>query len=132
MGRRREVIVHDKNQTSIALFVACIGGGGISFFVDSTLDALLSTGDQHSQGLTNWRVHMSSTCLGTIAFFIILFCLELVGRRSKMMAWRSSWPWLPLIGLTALASLIHIPAYAVILIGAIFCVWAYRQARGVL
>lgn len=131
MGRRRELQLYDSNQASIALILAAIAGGGISFFIDSTLDAIQGIGDQPAWRLPEWQVHMASICLGAITFLIILFCLELMGRHSKMMAWRSSWPWLPLIGLTGLASLIHIPVYAVVPIGASLCVWAYRHRRSV-
>ena len=127
MGRRREVQLHGRKQASIALILAAIGGSGISFFADSTLDAFLGMRDQHARRLTDWQVYMGSTCLGAVAFFIFLFCLELMERRSKIMAWHSSWPWLPLIALTGLATLIHFPAYAVISMGAIICRWAYRQ-----
>jgi hypothetical protein len=72
---------------------------------------------------------MGSTWLSAVAFVVILFSLELLGRQSKIIAWRSSWPWLPLTALTALARLIHIPAYTVIPAGAVLGVRAYRQTR---
>lgn len=132
MGRRREVQLYDGGQTSIAVIIAGIGGGGIWFYIDSTLDDMQGIGYQHARRLPDWQIHTAAACLGTVTFLMILFCLELMARRSKMMAWRSSWPFLPLIGLTGLASLIHIPAYAVIPIGALLCVWAYRQTSRVL
>ncbi len=132
MGRKRDTQAQDRNHTSIALILAAIGGGGVLFFVDSTLDALLADGEQRTRRFTDWQIHMGSTCLGVVAFFIALFCLELMGRHSKTTAWRSSWPWLSLIPLTALATFIRISAYAVIPMASFICIWAYRQTRKVI
>jgi hypothetical protein len=66
-----------------------------------------------------------------MTFFIFLFILEVLETRSRMTAWRSSVPWLPLVGLTMLATIIHIPYYIVILAGTIYGVWAYRQTSSV-
>jgi hypothetical protein len=51
--------------------------------------------------------------------------------RSRRTAWRSSAPWLPLVGLTLLAAIIHIPYFIVITAGTICGVWAYRQTSSV-
>jgi hypothetical protein len=47
------------------------------------------------------------------------------------MASPSSAPWLPLVGLTWLATIIHIPFYIVISVGIIYGVFAYRQTSKV-
>ena len=77
---------------------------------------------------------MGATRIEVMAFSAILFLLELFETRSRITEWRASAPWLPLVGLTLLATIIHIPYYIVILVGAICGVWAYRRtssmARG--
>ena len=70
-------------------------------------------------------------CIVQVAFFVFLFILEVLETRSKIIAWRSSAPWLPLVGLTAIATVVHIPFYVVALIGAIYGVWAYRRTSSV-
>lgn len=81
--------------------------------------------------LPAWQVHMGSVCIGIMTFFTFLFVLEVLETRSHMTAWRSSAPWLPLVGLTLLATIIHIPFYIVILSGTAYGVWAYRQTSNV-
>jgi hypothetical protein len=77
--------------------------------------------------LPGWQFHMGSACSGIMTFFTFLFLLELHETRSRITAWRSSAPWLLLVVLTLLATIIHIPYYFVILVGTISGVWAYRQ-----
>jgi ABC-type antimicrobial peptide transport system permease subunit len=74
---------------------------------------------------------MGSACSGIIAFFTFLFILEVLETRSRTTVWRSSAPWLPLVGLTWLATIIHIPFYIVISVGIIYGVFAYRQTSKV-
>lgn len=129
MAKRTKQSNAGTDQTLIALLVASLGGAGIIFYADSAWDDVRNSVGQHAPRIPGWQVHMGPTFLGEIAFVVILFLLELLGRQSKIAAWRSSWPWLPLIGFTALATVIHIPAYAVIPIGAFSAVWAYRRTR---
>jgi nucleotide-binding universal stress UspA family protein len=70
---------------------------------------------------------MGSVCVGIITFFVFLFILEFLETNSRTTAWRSSASWLPLVGLTASATLIHIPIYVVFLGGGSYAVWAYRR-----
>jgi hypothetical protein len=72
---------------------------------------------------------MGAACMGTAAFVVIFFLLELLGYKSKVSAWRATWPWLPLVGLTALATVIHFPAYVVILMCALDVGWAFYKTR---
>ena len=111
--------------------MAALGAGGILVYAESALDDIRSTVNQHAPTMPGWQVHMGSSCLGAVAFVIILYLLELLAKQSKIEAWRSSWPWLPLIGFTALATLIHVPAYAVIPACAGTSVWAYHRRRSV-
>jgi hypothetical protein len=117
------------NLTSLALLVGSLGGLGIVTYGESLLGDIQSTDDSHAPSLANWQVHMGAVCMGTAAFVIIFFLLELLGRQSKRSAWQSSWPWLPLVGLTALATIIHIPVYAVIPMSVLEAAWAYRRMQ---
>jgi len=76
-----------------------------------------------------WRVHMGSACLGALAFMIALFCFEALERRSKSLALRLTVPWIPLVGITGVATIIHIPIAIVILCSLVYGVWAYRRFR---
>jgi hypothetical protein len=129
MGKRNQQLRAGMDLTSVALLVACLGGAGILFYSESTFPDALNLAGQRAKTVPGWQIHMGSTCVAVLAFVVILFLLELLGRRSKGIAWRSSWPWMPLIGLTAMASLIHIPAYAIIPICALYSIWAYRRTR---
>ena len=131
MGKRTKQSHAGMDLTSIAMLVAALGGAGILIYAESALDDVRRAADQHAPSTPGWQIHMASICLAAVAFVVVLFLLELLGRQSKIMAWRSSWPWLPLIGLTALGTFIHIPAYAVIPICAANGVWAYRRTRSV-
>jgi hypothetical protein len=131
VGKRREQSQDDLSPTSIALLAAFLGGVGVLFYGESLLHDLQDSGGQHAQVLADWQVHMGAACMGAAAFVVILYLLELLGRQSKLIAWRSSWPWLPLVGFTAIATVIHIPAYAVISACVIYSVWAYRRTHSV-
>jgi hypothetical protein len=78
-----------------------------------------------------WQLHMGVTCVGLITFFVFLCILEFLETKSRTTAWRSSAPWLPLVGLTALATSVHVPIYVVFLVGGSYAVWAYRRTCSV-
>ena len=133
MGKRREQSHDDLSPTSIALLAAFLGGLGILIFGESLLGDIQGEGESHARSLASWQIHMGAACMGAAALVVILYLLELLGRQSKIIAWRSSWPWLPLVGLTALATVIHIPAFAVIVMCVLDAAWASyrtRTARG--
>jgi uncharacterized membrane protein YfcA len=117
-----------------ANWIGFVGGLGMIHYGESLLGDIQGTGDLHARSLANWQVHMGSACLGTAAFAIILFLLELLGHKSKIYAWRATWPWLPLVGVIALATRIHFPAYVVIVMcvldvgWASYKIWATRKA----
>jgi hypothetical protein len=129
MKRRREQQDGSLDLTTFALLVSFLGGLGVVTYGESLLGDIQSAGDSHAPSLANWQVHMGAACMGTAAFVVIFFLLELLGQQSKMSAWRSSWPWLPSVGLTALATVIHIPAYAVVLMCILDAIWAYQRTR---
>jgi hypothetical protein len=76
-----------------------------------------------------WRVHMGSTCLGAVTFVIVLFCCEALRYRSKKRGLQLALPWLPLAGLTGLATIIHIPSLIVISLGVTYGIWVYLRTR---
>jgi hypothetical protein len=49
--------------------------------------------------------------------------IYLIRRQIDILARHTSWPWLPLVGFTAIETVIHIPAYAVVSACAIYSVW---------
>jgi hypothetical protein len=119
----------DLEVTTGALAIGFLGGLGIVNYGESLLGDIQGTGESHARSLANWQVHMGAACMGTAAFVVILFLLVLLGHKSKVSAWRFTLPWLPLVGLTALATAIHFPAYVVILMCALDVAWAYYKTR---
>ena len=115
------------NDTSITLLVALFGGACAFITVESICGDANDAGWQQMNRLPAWQVHMGSACVGIVTFFVFLFILEFLETKSRITAWRSSAPWLPLVGFTALATIVHIPLCAVLLAGASYAVWAYRR-----
>jgi hypothetical protein len=130
MKKRREQPNREFEQTLFTLLIAFLGGGGVSIYFGSAFSDLQSIGDQNTRKLPGWQVNMGSICIGLMAFIVILFCMEVLRKRSKVAGWRSSWPWMPLVGLTVLATFVHIPVYFVILAGAIYITWACHRMFG--
>jgi hypothetical protein len=129
MKKARETQNDDLDVITGALVIGGLGGLGIVMYGESLLGDIQGEGESHAGSLANWQVHMGAACMGTAAFIVILFLLELLGHKSKVSAWRATWPWLPLVGLTALASVIHFPAYAVVLMCVLDAAWAYYRSR---
>jgi hypothetical protein len=117
------------NATFLALIIAFLGGLGIFMYGENLLGDLQGGGAPHGSSLANWQVDMGATCMGAVAFVTVFFLMEALSRRSRIMAWRTSWPWLPLVGITAAATVIHTPTYAVIGLCAIECIWAFIKTR---
>jgi len=127
MKNRQEQPNREVDQPFFALLIAFLGGLAISFYVGSALLDFESIGEKSTWKLPDWQVNMGSICVGMMAFVVILFCLEILRKRSKIAGWRSSWPWLPLVGLTALATFVHIPVYLIISVGVLYSIWAYSR-----
>ncbi len=132
MGRRKNRPSHDYHNTPITLLVALFGGACAFVAVEIFLPDLLELWEPQIGKFPGWQVHMGATCVEIVTFFSVLFFLELFETRSRLTAWRASAPWLPLVGLTLLATIIHILFYIVFLAGTIYGVWAYRQTSSVL
>jgi hypothetical protein len=119
------------HDTPMTLLVASFGGACAFITVENTIDDIMESWSHHVNKLLGWQIDMGAICVGTLTFIIFLFILQFLETRSKITAWRSSAPWLPLVGLTAIATPIHIPFYLVATIGGVYCVWAYRRTNGV-
>jgi hypothetical protein len=128
MGRRKNRSSYEYNDTPTTLMVALLGGSSAFLVVETTLPDVM---DLWGSKLPGWQFHLGSACGGITTFFTFLFLLELHETRSRTTAWRTSAPWLPLVGVTLLATIIHIPWYIVIFVGTVYGVWAYRQTSSV-
>jgi hypothetical protein len=131
MGRRKKWSSYEYNHTPTTLLMALFAGSCGFIAVETTFPDLMESLGFHMNNLRGWHLHMGSACSGFLTFFTFLFILEVLETRSRLTAWRSSAPWLPLVGLTLLATIIHIPYYTVIPAGIIYAVWAYRQTSSV-
>jgi hypothetical protein len=131
MGQRKKQSSYEYNHTPTTLLVAAFGGACAIITVESTFDDVLDMWEHQMNRIPAWQVHMGSACVGIITFYVFLFILEFLETRSRITAWRSSAPWLPLIGFTALTTIVHIPFCIVLLAGASYAVWAYRRTSSV-
>ena len=131
MGRRNNPSNYEYNHTPTTLLLALLGGSCAFIAVETTLPDVMDVWGSQMNKFPGWQFHMGSACSGIVTFFTFLFLLELHETKSRITAWRSSAPWLPLVGLTLLATIVHIPYYIVILVGTICGVWAYRQTSSV-
>jgi len=113
------------------LLVASFGGACAFYTIENTIDDILESWGHHANKPLEWQVNMGALCVGTLTFVVFLFILQVLETRSKLTAWRSSASWVPLIGLTAVDTVVHIPFYVVALAGASYGVWAYRRTSGV-
>jgi uncharacterized protein (DUF983 family) len=131
MAQRKKRTSNEYSHTPTTLLVALFGGACAFITVESICGDANDAGWQQMNRLPAWQVHMGAVCVGIITFFVFLFVLEFLETKSRVTAWRSSAPWLPLAGLTALATLVHIPFYIVLLVGSSYAVWAYRRTCSV-
>jgi hypothetical protein len=131
MGQVRKKASYQYNDTSTTLLVALFGGACGFITIESTVGDVMDAWGFQMNRLPSWQVHVGSACVGIITFFVFLFILEFMETRSKITAWRSSAPWLPLVGFTALATIVDIPFCIVLLAGASYAVWAYRRTSSV-
>lgn len=131
MAQRKKQSSHEYNHSPTTLLVAAFGGACAILTVESTINDGMDMWEHQMNKLPAWQVHMGSACMGLITFFVFLFILEFLETRSRITAWRSSAPWLPLAGFTALATFVHIPFYILLLAGVSYAVWAYRRTSSV-
>jgi len=131
MGRRKKQSRIEFNHTPTTLLMALFGCACAVMVAEIVLPDLMQSSGLQMSNFPRWQFHMGSTCIGIITFFTFLFFLEFFETGSRITAWHASAPWLPLIGLTLFAAIVHIPFYIVILVGTIYGVWAYRQTSRV-
>jgi hypothetical protein len=128
MAKRKKQSENSPDQTLVAFVAGCTGGVAVAYIAEITYEAIRDEGAQ-MPGLPAWRVHMACACVGMVALTLSFYLLEVVGRQSKRVAWRSSSLWTPLIAVTGVATVIHIPAYAVMIVSIAYSVWAFRKMR---
>jgi hypothetical protein len=121
----------DYDPTPMALVVACFGGTCGLCTAALLYEGLTESGSVTIPWLPPWRAHMAIACVGVVSSIVSLYFLEVLGRRSKRKAWKSSASWLPLVAVTGSATAIHIPTYVVILVGTLCGGWAYRRTRAI-
>ena len=125
---RRRRGMEPTNPAFPAILIAIMCGAGMLQYAEFVF---ISAKDDNGRtfDIPMWRVHMGSACLGALAFMIALFCFESLEQRSKSLALRLTVPWIPLVGITGLATIIHIPIAIVILCSLLYGIWAYRRFR---
>jgi hypothetical protein len=119
-----------KDPTPVAMAIAVLCGAAALYCSEIIYDNIKDTGSPDVNALPGWRAHMAAGCIGAAALVISLFLLERVGGRSKSRAFRSVLPWLPLVMVTGLGTVIHIPSYAVVAAITFYSPWAYISMRG--
>ena len=82
--------------TFLALLIAFLGGLGIFMYGENLLGDIQGGGDPHRSSLASWQVDMGATCMGALAFVTVFFLMEVLSRRSRIDAWRTSCPGYPL------------------------------------
>lgn len=133
MGRKR-TLNKFKSETKSAdwtnpnVLIAMVCGVAIFQYVEFVFFSAVDE-NGHTADIPMWRVHMGSTCFGTAAFVVAIFCCEALEHKSKKRALRFAIPWLPLLGLTALATIIHFPIFIVIILGLSYGGWVYVRSR---
>jgi hypothetical protein len=115
----------------MAMAIAALFGAGALYCAEIIYDSVKDSGAPDIRQLPEWRAHMASACVGTLAFVISLFLLESLGGRPRGIALRSAILWFPLVALTGLAATIHIPVYVVVLMASLYSPWAYLRTRRV-
>lgn len=115
------------NTTTIAVIVAAMVAFCAIQGAEIIYDNMRIPGVPGAHDIPLWRVHMISACAGSITFVLTLFFLESLGKKSRASALRSIFPWIPLVALTAIAAVVHIPLLLVVLLGALYCPWAYAR-----
>ena len=85
---------------------------------DMLHDTLTEGGAITLPWLPSWREHMALACFGVFSFVVSLFFLEVLSRRSKRKALKSTAPWLSVLLVTLAGTAKRLPPLAVLLIGA--------------
>jgi hypothetical protein len=130
MAKKRERQTYSPDQTLVAFGIGWVACAGISYVAEIVYDDVVANGGK-LPSIPDWRIHMATASLGITVFALTFYSLEALARGSKLTAWRSTAPWLPLVALTAAASFVHMPAYAMILACLLYSFCAFRWMRSV-
>lgn len=117
------------DSTLVALAVAVLCGATALYCSEVIYGNIADSGSRRAALAPSWRGHMLAGCIGAAVLVLSLFLLERIGGRSKSHALRCVIPWLPLVAVTGLASIIHISSYLVVLAIVVYSPWAYRNMR---
>jgi hypothetical protein len=131
MRKRKNGASDENNDAATSLLVALFGGACAFITVESTFEDMLELLGHRSGKLPRWQLHMGSPSVAFISFVVFVFILAILETGSRAKAWRSSAPWLPLAALTALAIVVHVLSYIVLLVGIFYAIWAYRRTCSV-
>jgi hypothetical protein len=130
MAKKKATQTYSPDQTVMAFGIGLMAGVAVGFMVESIVDDLTASGLK-IPGFPVWRIHMATICIGVFVFILTFYSLEALGRKSKGIAWRSTIRWLPLMVLTAAATIVHLPVYGVIFIALAYSVWAFRRMSAI-
>lgn len=114
----------------MAFGIGLMASLAVCFMAESVVADLTASGIRLS-GFPIWRMHRATACLGVSVFIVSFYSLETLGRKSKRTAWRATAPWVPLIALTAVATIVPVPVYALIVFALANGVWAFRRMNTV-
>lgn len=131
MGQRKNNASYEYNDTLRTLLVALFFSVCSVLAIESIAGDAKDAGWLHMDRVPAWQLHMGAACVGIMTFFVFLYILELLETKSRLTAWRSSAPWLPLVGLTALTTVVHISFCVVLLVSSGYAAWAYRRTCSV-
>jgi hypothetical protein len=110
--------------TPVALLVSLLIGAGTFYCAEVTYGAIKDSGAAGLPPFPAWRAQMGSACVGILGFMLCLFLLESLGKGSRRIALRSIVPWAPLVVLTGAATLIHVPAFVIVITTLVYSPWA--------
>ena len=128
MAKHKKRARHEYNPFSTTLTVAAFVGACALMTLESFSEDIMDLFTSFASSILPWQFHMGSVCAGLATFVASLYLLGVFETKSKTTAWHLSWPWLPLVPLTAFATVIAIPFYLTLLVGVIYSLWAYRRS----
>ena len=131
LTRRAKTPAYSRDLTDVGLLIAAFSACCMFYTTETLYGFLRDSGSADLPGFPPWRIHMGSACLAMMAFVMTLFLLESLARKSRPRALRSTAPWSPLIAMTGVATVIHIPLVAVAIACVVYVPWAYSRTRAV-
>jgi hypothetical protein len=118
-----------RDYTTVALAIAALCGVTAFYCSEVIYSNIEDSGSPNLSAVPGWREHMAAGCIGAAVLMISLFLLEKVGGHSTGYAMRSVLHWLPLMAITGLAAVVHIPLYIVVASIVLYSPWAYGSMR---